>query len=583
MVLGFSGRCAGHCARLLPDALEMVGIGGTFGGSVMDVRGAERWRYVALLVTSMALVATAVQGYWALAAEPAKDALGSTRCARPLAVAERFETDASALESTGEITFGGRQVPLTSPQEFLAGPPRGVAWDLWFHSWSWLAEIARAVHPSTAVDHAVAWHEANPDVGGAAPRHEQRMRGWTEGAVTQRMTTVTCLWSVTRDERLLPVMRALAEANLDETRYYGRPHFAPHNRGAMANLALIAAGEEFDEPQWVSAALGRLSVDFPEVFAECGMDREQSASYFKHNHRLWLRAAAIVGQQGDDSLVSLMGQRLDAAGTALRALTAPTGSLAAIGDGSPVPGLPPNPDEDSHWWCPERGWAAGRDSWRDPSMHYTARFGPAMSAHGHDDHGSLTWWVGIDGGVSVLVDRGNPPKDRDPTRRLWARSKAAHNTFAPKGLDYRTSSSGSRQVSDDTVGLAVIDVSLYRGVGRERHAIFSLKTPELEVTDSGSATHPVTWVQAWHLAPDWRVTHVSGGIATAVHARGSVLTLTCTAMSDQRSTHVRMRLLSVPHFDSRGAERAAAAVSCEARGSSVSIRTRLIVTPRPHV
>ena len=546
----------------------------------MDVRSGVRWRRVTLVATSMALVVTSVPDHGALGSEPARDSLGSTRCARPLAVAERFETDVSALESTGEITFGGRPVRVTSPQEFLTGPPRGVAWDLWFHSWSWLAAIARSVHPSTAVDYAVAWHEANPDVGGAAPRQEQRARGWTEGAVTQRMTTVTCLWALTRDERLRPVMQALADANLDESRYYGRPHYAPHNRGAMANFALIAAGEEFDEPHWVSAALARLSVDFPEVFAECGMDREQSASYFKHNYRLWLRAAAIVRQQGDDSLVSLMGQRLDAAGAALRALTTPSGALPAIGDGSPVAGLIPKPGDKPHWWCPERGWAAGRDSWVDPKVHYTARFGPAMSAHGHDDHGSLTWWVGIDGGVSVLVDRGNPPKDRDPTRRQWARSKAAHNTFAPKGWDYRTSSTASHQVSDDTVRLAINDLSFYRGVARERNAVISLTTPDLEVTDIGHATQAVTWVQSWHLDPAWRVTHVGGGVAQATHAGGSVLTISCTGTSGQEPAQVRMRLLSVPHFGARGSERAAVTVTCETRGSSVSVRTRLELTPR---
>lgn len=543
----------------------------------MDVRSALRRRQVTLLACASALMLGTLHGVSAQGAPLATDDLGNSRCARPITVAERFGTDVTGWDSTGDITFGDRRVPVSRPHEVLAGPPRGVAWHLWFHSWAWMAEVAREFGSSAAVDLAVAWHVANPDVGGQVPRQVQRETGWTEGAVTQRMTTVTCLWAITRDERLRDVMRALVSASLDESRYYGRPRVAPHNRGAMANFALIAAGEEFREPEWVDAALGRLSTDLPEVFASCGMDREQSASYFKHNHRLWTRAYASISPQGDDTLTHLLAARLDAAGEALRALTLPSGRLPPIGDGSPVPGFAPSAGDPLHWMCEERGWAAGRDSWTQPRTHYTMRFGPAMSAHGHDDHGSLTWWVGVSGGASVLVDRGNPAKDRDPTRRMWARSKAAHNTFAPKGPDFRANSSATRTVSDDSVAFAIADRSLYRGVTRNRAVEISLDSAELVVTDSGESVTPVTWIQSWHLDPDWSVAALTDDVTIAQHAKGMTLTITCTDVTRSPSSPVKMRMQVVPQFGVRGAETSAHTVTCETRGSMVSIRTRLTV------
>lgn len=543
----------------------------------MAVRTAKRWHHIVLAAWAFALSLGTLQGTAASAVPPPKDALGSSRCARPIAVAERFSTDVTAWESSGEITFGGRRVPVSEPGEVLTGPPRGVAWDLWFHSWSWMTEVAREFGPAVAVDLAWEWHVANPDVSGDAPRHVQRVTGWTEGAVTQRMTTVTCLWALTGDERLRDVMQALAAASLDESRYYGRPRVAPHNRGAMANFALMAAGEEFGKPEWVNAALARLSTDFPEVFASCGMDREQSTSYFRHNHRLWTRAHALLSAHEDDSLGQLVSERLRAASAALRALTVPSGLLPAIGDGSPVSGLAPSLDDPLHWWCEERGWAAGRDSWRAPGTHYTLRFGPGMSAHGHDDHGSMTWWVGAGGGMAVLVDRGNPAKDRDPGRREWARSKAAHNTFAPRGLDYRTSSTASRDMSDDSVGFTIVDRSLHWGVDRRRAVDISLDSADLVVTDSGTSTHPQTWVQSWHLDPEWSVASMAGGVATARHTNGSILTIGCALLSDVPVSPLRMRLQVVPQFGLRGAERTAQTVTCEARGSLVTLRSSLSV------
>lgn len=520
---------------------------------------------VAVLVTTLA--ATLVQALPAGAETSLPVA-----CARPIAVAERYATDVSTLSTDGRIAFGGDRVTVTGPDaEYLRHDPSRVAWSQWLRSWAWLTEVARSVDPTLAVDIAVAWHEAVPDPGGAAPLDTLRARGWTEGIVTPRMILVNCLWAMTGDERLRPVMEGLVAANLDPARYYGRPRFAPHNHGAMANFALISAADAFGRPEWVRAAVERFAADFPEAYAACGADREQSAAYLIHNRRLWLRAAVAVAEHGDPGLARRIERRIAALDAGLRALTLPDGLLPAIGDGSAVAGLSPTGEGDLHWWCPERGWAAGRDAWSGTRVHYTARFGPAMTAHGHDDHGSLTWWAQ---GVPVLVDRGNPAKDTDPAKQAWADSKFAHSTFAARGRDYRASTAATRRLGRDRVTITTVEDARGQGITRERTVVIDLREPRLVVTDMGRARTRVTWAQTWHLDPQWGRVSVAGTVATARHPGGQVLTLSCERIDGSPAV---VRVLDVPHYGARGAKVGARAVVCEARGREVALRTVLAV------
>lgn len=493
-------------------------------------------------------------------------------CARPVAVAERYATDVSTLTVDGRITFGGERIAVDGPDaDFLRHDPRRIAWSQWLRSWAWLAEVARSVDPILAVDIAVAWHEAVPDPGGAAPLETLRARGWTEAIVTPRMTLITCLWSITGDDRLRPLMEALVAANLDPARYYGRPRFAPHNHGAMANFALISAADAFDRVEWARAAVRRFAVDFPEAYAACGADREQSSAYLIHNRRLWLRAADAVAEHGDRGLAERIERRIAALDAGLRVLTLPDGTLPVIGDGSPTAGLAPTGEGDPQWWCPERGWAAGRDAWSGTRVHYTARFGPAMTAHGHDDHGSLTWWAE---GVPVLVDRGNPAKDTDPAKQAWADSKFAHNTFAARGRDYRASSTATRRLARDQVTITTSEDARGQGITRERTAVIDLRAPRLVVTDTGTSLSRVMWAQTWHLDPQWGRVSVAGTVATARHPGGQVLTLSCERIDGAPAV---MRVLDVPHYGARGARVGARAVVCEARGREATLRTVLAV------
>jgi len=284
-------------------------------------------------------------------------------CISALQVADKYQTDVSKLATDGSITFGGVKIRVSgSDAEFRTHDRIRRTWNFWFRSWVWLAAAAaREGLVTEAVDVAAAWHVAVPDPGSKADRDTLAALGWNEGIVTKRMTVLLCLWDVSKDERLRGVIADLAEVNLDVRRYYGRPERPPHNHGAMANFALIGVGEALERQDWIDAALDRMEVDFPEVYAACGADREQSSAYMDHNHQLWQRAADKSTSSGRLRFASAIEEQLREVRRGLRALTVPGGRLVRVGDGIAKDGFPVVAADSTTWWCQEGGWAAGRD------------------------------------------------------------------------------------------------------------------------------------------------------------------------------------------------------------------------------
>jgi len=502
-------------------------------------------------------------------------------CSQELGVAESYGTDVSTFNEDGRVTFGGRAVTVTGADaNYGIYLPDRATWSLWFRSWVWLVPLARDVSPEVAVDVALAWHAAVPDPGGRIDRQELVAAGWNEGAVTNRLETVLCLWRFSRDPRLVDLVEDLVKANLDELRYYGRPRTAPHNHGAMANFALVLAARAFDRPEWEAEAFKRFQRDFSEVFAECGSDGEQSAPYLLHNHRLWQRVAQLAQEEGKAEFEREVSERLVAVERALRALTHPQGRIPAIGDGFDKEGWTPNGRDPLHWWCQERGWAAGRDSWSDPGSYYTVRFGPQPRRHGHDDHGSLTWWVGVGGGTDVLVDRGNAPKDVPAKVRDWVESKAAHNVMHARDLDYSSSSTGTRKIGRDDVRFTIEDGFKRAGMTRTRQVLWDREGQRLSVVDTAQARESQEWIQSWHLDPAWRPAGRNSQGIVAVHPNGSRLRLECRTDEGARGKPASVSVKTTTHYQGQGLAVDALTVSCSARGSAVVMRSALEVLPR---
>lgn len=403
-------------------------------------------------------------------------------------VAAQRKADVSQVASDRVVVFDGKRVVLDR-KGWTADDGRDPSWTLWFHSLAWLVPLALD-DPETAIRVFLERDAALPDPGAGISNRDRRPVGWTQGQFRTRLETASCLFSLTRDQRLVPIAERLAAANMDPKRYPGPPNFPIHNHGTMSNVALMQAGKAFGRQGWIDAAVKRFGRELPLVFEPCGMMREQSSTYQQHNLRLWVKTA------------DLLGVDLAAEERALGALVRPDGVLEAIGDGQPSVGLIPN---GTSLWCRETGWAAGTVE----GSHFTLRFGPPIDYHGHPDHGGITWFAL---GTPVLSDRGLASKDRGP-RFDFAHSMAAHSVFEPVGS--RRYDPESHATRHSPTSFTVTDSA----DGIERTRDVSVGRARLVVKDRGSGARE--WIQHWQLAPGWTPTakgavNVEAGLSLAI-------------------------------------------------------------------
>ena len=113
---------------------------------------------------------------------------------------------------------------------------------------------------------------------------------WNEGAVLRREQTVNCLYELTRDRRLVPVLLTLARAGSDPARYYGPPRRLPHNHGLMSNLSLVETARLLQRADIRAFALARLEAAIRGAFTPSGLSIEQSTAYHVDNVMAWARA-----------------------------------------------------------------------------------------------------------------------------------------------------------------------------------------------------------------------------------------------------------------------------------------------------
>ena len=539
------------------------------GGSVVFARCAS-W------AAAVALLAGALGGGVASAANDTPSS-----CNGPLRLSDRYHVDFADFDATGAITFGGTRLVLTGTgTDYTVNDPARRTWTLWFRSWVWLGPLVAEGRAEDAVRLATQWHAAVPDPGGQAGRSELWATGWSEGAVTQRMQSVLCVWQATRDPALIPVMTDLARANMDPMRYYGLPRRPPHNHGTMADFALLRAGQAMNVPAWIDFAINRFDVAVRRVFDECGSDAEQSSSYLAHNLQLWERVLRVAQILGIDRLGDVLRQRLPAVRHALASLTLPGGRVPVVGDGSVKQGLAPARGTPTQWWCPDRGWAAGRDSWERPRVHYTLHFGAAPRFHGHDDHGSVTWWTDVNGGALVLTDRGPAPKDSPAAVEEFAQSKASHSVLYPAESTWTSSSSASRETTKTSWRFTVTDGSRNSDAYRIRTIDIRRDRPVLVVTDEGHGTVRQGWRQTWQLHPDWQPAVNAEWGVIARHPNGSVLQAICAWSADQRDLQVP-ELSRVPDYASTDIETRGLAATCQRSGRDVRVSTVLAVGTTP--
>lgn len=441
-----------------------------------------------------------------------------------------------------QLVYGGRVVSVAPGAQWLDLAPDEPMWETLFNFGQWLQPLAE-IDAAQAVDIFVDRETAVADPGGGASHDDLLRTGWVEGAVTNRLRVGGCLWQRTNDPRLIAPLEALASAAMDATRYYGPPRFRPHNHGLSSNVVLYLVGGVLARPEWQSFAMERAAADGRRVFDSCGLAFEQSASYQLVNMALWRGANTAMGSQ----LVS--DTAFAHARASVRGLARPDGVVEAIGDGFEYTVARANATD---VWCPRSGWAAGTLH----GSHFTLRGGPRQWAHGHEDHGSVTWFAH---GVPVLSDRGRASKF-DEAALAWSRSMKAHSVFEPVGAATSSSTHMHRSgrwrfTLSDSAGGATRERSVH--IGRD----------SLRVIDRGtSLSSDARWIQHWQLAHGWE----PDGDSSAVYPDGTRLTIECSS-GDVR--FARVKSYAASESPSRAWD-----AQCVVRGSAVSVRTTLTVT-----
>jgi hypothetical protein len=398
-------------------------------------------------------------------------------------------------------------------------------WRLWYRSLIWLAPLAVESYTSTdaagrrlVAAYVRAALRTNPDPGSATRTALALAKryGWDEQTNTRRHQLMNCLLQIQPNDTIVRFLHASIRANLDGRRYYGLPRMRPHNHGLLANRTLIDTGVLLGRPRLIDAAEARLRRDVRVVLdPACGMTFEQSSGYQRVNARWWRFAAQALSAAGRTRSATVLRQAAIKMAHAHDHIVMPDGTLAPIGDANPNSGFLRTIHPAVRMFCPAAGWAAGRTSWLTGAKHYTLRFGPRRSMHGHNDHGSVTWAIGD----PVLVDPGLAKLTA--ATMAYARSNAAHNVLGVSGTELGGETKVirmSRRPARDVFVLRDGTAS----VTRTRSVWCDRRLPFIVVLDRARATTIRQFSQRWHFDLGWssagggrasRGPHIAGVIA----------------------------------------------------------------------
>ena len=459
-------------------------------------------------------------------------------CRKPLTFIKELRPEAE--RELQFVRLAGEVVDLDTWRA-LGGPVEINSWQLRFHSLGWLIPVARSA-PSIAVQRVVDHARAFPDPGFPTARGRLGL-AWTEGQIRRRLVTIQCLHKLTGDQRLIPIAMQLGDAIMDDQRYRGWPLYRPHNHGAQAILQLTAAGRHFDRPDWVAKSQLRARKDSARAFDACGMPGEQSSLYAWLNVTLWSRIARVT---------NIPEPRF--ASQAVRSLVRPDGFLEPIGDGK----ARNQPPSGATLWCPELGWAAGTDN----GTHYSIRFGSSRVDHGHDDHGSITWFAA---GVPVLTERATASK-LTPEAKAASSRASSHSVFEVEGRKEVPAMTGERR------GPRTFMLETSEPVPHTRTV--TIGDRQLRVHDRASTSGDSgRWIQHWQLDARWQP--VSGLPGRFTDSMGNRLSIDCRL----DGTALPVRAVEVVSYVDQSSPALAWDAQCRTTGTDVDITTVISLTP----
>jgi len=406
------------------------------------------------------------------------------------------------------------------PSSWWHSPPSAdPVWRLWFRGFEWLPQLAARAGQDgqkqslrVLTDQIVAFHAQDPDPGtrtAAATANANRW-GWDEGSTLRRLQAENCLYSLTKDARLVPGMKTDVGVQYGP-RFYGPPLHPVHNHGLMADLGILDASELLRRPDWWNRSVSRLKAEVPIAFTPTGTSKEQSSGYHAFDVSLWFAVADTVAgaRPGDPAAASF--RALAKRGDRVTAwLTEPDGRLTVYGDASRDPGTTRSKWTARVFRDDAAGVVVGRWSWTRPTTaYYVIRYGPPRTMHGQQDRGGITW---SDLGRRILVNPGHHTFDAAGNNAAYVMNPVGHNVAFPLGrtLDLRA------QVRMTAVGIRgpwhqwTTGDALF-GVAHVRHYAVGRDAHQLRVTDAfGPRTRRIRFEQVWHLDPAWRLVRSTG-------------------------------------------------------------------------
>ncbi|HET7901380.1 MAG TPA: heparinase II/III family protein [Candidatus Nanopelagicales bacterium] len=347
---------------------------------------------------------------------------------------------------------------------------------------------------------------------------------WSEGVTMRRENSLNCLYTVTHDPRLVPLITALVTANLDPARYYGPPRTKPHNHGLLANLSLLDTAALLGRSDWRDAAIARMAAAIDGSFTPVGLSIEQSLAYHVSNVLVWSDAAARVRALGHEALATHIDTVLVRARSATEYARNPAGVPVNFGDQEALP-APVVAQRRLVMIDPYVGVLTGRWSWKAPDDFYAVRFGGPTRMHGHQDRGSVVWWAT---GRPVLVDPGTADYTAGDAS-AWSRSNIAHNvariasrTFVPAAVISRTSSSQTSSLA------SVLLTGAPYGLTQTRSITVDPVRNSLRLVDTGVSGR---MNQVLQLDPRWTLQSINSTrtMATFTDSTGGWMTVSTRA------------------------------------------------------
>lgn len=427
-------------------------------------------------------------------------------------------------------SFTVGQIPAT----WWKVPPYGDGvWQLHLRGFFWAMPLAaRAAQDdqqqslTALVDQMLAFHKQNPDPGTstATTTANANAWGWDEGTALRRLEAENCLYSVTRDARLIPVMTADVNVQYG-TRYYGPPLHGVHNHGVMADLAVIHAGDLLKRTDWLNRSMDRLLTNSPSPWTPSGMTIEQSSSYHLTNVILWRQAADVIQAHRGAAAVAQM-RTLDARANSVTPwLTEPDRRVVVLGDSFADPGQTRSSWTGQRFRDDVAGLAVGRWSWTDPATsYYTIRYGPRRWAHGQQERPGVTWSTL---GTRILVGPGKGVFDTAGNYYAWVRGQNSHNVTTADGRTFKDAPVKLASVAAAATWHSYTTTDALYGIAHTRKMTIAKNPRWLTVVDTyaGSAA----FRQWWHLDSGWGLTSKSADGKRLVFTKGArVLTVTTT-------------------------------------------------------